>query len=133
MSAMSGLPISALANGRSERSTWLLLSGTASSPALTPSASLTLICAAAGPATPKAAAAIASEAPSAAPLNDLADIGPHLIILGFGSPRDADRRRWIDRRARPESRAPWLAEPCDARSPFRRREQSTGRLCVGNR
>src|SRR5215204_4985454 len=129
-SAISGLPISALVNGRSVRSTWLLLSGTASSPARTSSASLTVIWALAGAATPKAAAAIAMAAPSAAPLQVLMSIAPHLIVLGFHSTSHADR---VGRRSSRldcpahRGRRARLGQPCNAGLTLGRRRQKRAR------
>src|SRR4029079_3804626 len=105
---MSGLPINAFANGRSERSTWLLLSGTASSPARTPSDSLTVIWAATG-AGAKAAALQAMAAPSSAPLKVLSSIAPHLIVLCVSSSGHFDRRCRLGGRNRAGD--DWLRRP----------------------
>src|SRR6476661_1660148 len=85
MSAMSGLPISAFEYGRSARSTWLLLTGTAISPASTPEATLT--CAAAGEASARALADAAASAPH---LKCLAAISPHLHLVALRPPDDLD-------------------------------------------
>src|SRR4029079_14795345 len=80
MSAMSGLPISALVYGWSLRSTWLLLTGTSSSPALTSVATVT--CAKAGCAASSAPTAAAQ---SANRFKLLAAIIPHLHLVALGS------------------------------------------------
>src|SRR5690349_17475478 len=95
MSAMSGLPIRALVYGRSERSTWLLLTGTASSPAPTPVATLT--CASAGCAASSAPPAAAQ---SAMRFKDLPPISLHLHLVTPGAPIDLDLLACVDRHCR---------------------------------
>src|SRR4051812_42840839 len=101
MSAMSGLPTIALVKLRSERMTWLLLIGTATSPAWTPSATLmALTWASAGAAAiapAKKAAAIMAIARGrrvmvavTPPVARLLAISPHLIVGTDRPPDDLD-------------------------------------------
>src|SRR5437868_3227420 len=92
---MSGLPISALAYGRSARRTWLLLTGTSSSPALTSDATLT--CAFAGCATANTAAAAARSAPC---FKALSAISPHLHLIALDPSIHLDRVASLGRRSR---------------------------------
>src|SRR4029079_7371896 len=95
MSALSGLPIRALAYARSARRTWLLLIGTSSSPALT--ADATLSCAFAGCATAIAAAAAARSAPR---FKALSAISPHLHLIALAPAIDLDRMAAVGGRFR---------------------------------
>src|SRR6185503_2868909 len=80
------------AYGRSDRITWLLLTGTATSPACTLSATLMeLIWAAAGAAAPSR---VRAAAPSASLFNILRAITPHLVIAALGPPDDLDAVGW---------------------------------------
>src|SRR4029079_16289545 len=95
MSAMSGLPIRALAYGLSARTTWLLLIGTSSSPASTPLARL--ICADAGCAAssaPTAAAQSAKRFKALAPIT----VPPKLDLVALGPAIDLHLLAGIDRR-----------------------------------